>query len=605
MVAKRAGKHHRGSPPPTPEQATDSQGYPLLTSEADPSTANRLLLQAARRAPGWTIALVVAMLVDAVTSLLFPAALAVAVDAALQGEPPGMALVRLGALLAAGMLAEMLASVAGASYGASVVAWLRHRLFRHVLALGIAGQRRFAAGDVMTRLTGDAPGAAQVLGEVLDAVVTVTTTIGAVVALGLIDWRLAATFLASVPITFLFLRRFIHEASDLFVDYRRLQAAIATRLIDALRGIRTIRASGTATREIDRVLAPLPQLSAAGRSLWRAQREVTWQFGLLVPLLQIVVLAVAGFGVTAGRLTPGDLLAAVGYFTLALGLFEEIDSLLESVSARAGAARVAEVLAERPTHLPGALPLPDGPGAVTFRGVTVRAGETVVLDQLDLEVPAGAAVAIVGRSGAGKTTLAWMVGRLVDPDEGEVLLDGVPVSRLRESELRRAVSYAFERPALLGSTIEAAIAYGRPSASRAEVEQAAEAAQADGFVRRLPAGYATQPARVPLSGGEVQRLGLARAIAQGGRVLVLDDATSSLDTATEVQVEAALAALAAGRTSLVVAHRAAAAARADLVAWLDGGRIRALAPHVLLWDDPEYQAVFAGSTEARHQGALT
>ncbi|MGH3930851.1 MAG: ATP-binding cassette domain-containing protein, partial [Pseudonocardiaceae bacterium] len=137
------------------------------------------------------------------------------------------------------------------------------------------------------------------------------------------------------------------------------------------------------------------------------------------------------------------------------------------------------------------------------------------------------------------------------------------------------------------------IAYARPTASRADVTAAATIAQADRFIRSLPAGYDTPLTQTPLSGGELQRLGLARAILIDARVLILDDATSSLDTATEVKVTQALQQVFTGRTSLVVAHRAATAARADLVAWLDAGRIRALAPHLALWPDPDYRAVFA------------
>jgi ATP-binding cassette subfamily B protein len=148
------------------------------------------------------------------------------------------------------------------------------------------------------------------------------------------------------------------------------------------------------------------------------------------------------------------------------------------------------------------------------------------------------------------------------------------------------------------------IAYARPDTSRAEVAAAASAAQADRFIRLLPEGYDTLLTKAPMSGGELQRLGLARAILVGARVIVLDDATSSLDTATEVRLAQALERVLAGRTSIVVAHRSATAARADLVAWLDAGRIRGLAPHQLLWDDPNYRAVFSaeehddGTTEA-------
>ncbi|MGH8883941.1 MAG: ABC transporter ATP-binding protein [Egibacteraceae bacterium] len=561
-------------------------------------------MQAARRAPGWSTVLVLATVAGAVAGLLFPAALGAAVDAVLGRAEPGPALTRFAAVLAATVLSGLLGGAAAAFYGASTIAWLRHRLLNQVLALGMAGQRRFAAGDVLARLGGDAPSSAQVLPALVGTAVAVATSVGAVVALWLIDWRVAAVLVIGLPVAVVFVRLFVVQALDLFVAYRRLAAAIAARLVDAFAGMRTIRASGTAQREIERILAPLAALSATGHALWRAQRDVVWQVGLLQQLLEIVVLSVAGFGLAAGRITPGELLAAVSYVRIALGIIEQIDTLIGVADARTGAARVAEVLAERPElSVVPTRPLPDGPGALTLRGVTVRGGESVLLDRLDLEVPGGVCLALVGRSGAGKTTLASLVGRLVDPDEGEVLLDGVPVAALAPIQLRRAVAYAFEQPALLGETVHDMIAYARPAASRAEVEHAARAAQADDFIRRLPEGYDTPLAQTPLSGGEAQRLGLARAVAQGGRVVVLDDATSSLDTATEVQVQAALAALLVGRTCIVVAHRATTAARADLVAWLDGGRVRALQPHVLLWEDSEYRAVFAASPVPAGAGA--
>jgi len=565
-----------------------------------PKAADRLLIRAARRAPGWTAALVLAIAAGAAVSLLVPAALAAAVDAALRERHLATAVTRLAALLAAGAAADVVAGLAGASYEATTTAWLRHRLLGQGLALGIPGQRRFPPGDLISRLGADAPAAGQVLPDLLQAGAAVAASAGAVAALALIDWRLAAVFLLGLPPALALVRAFMAHASELFVRYQRLQAAIAARLVDALAGMRTIRASGTADREVERVLGPLEELSGTGRALWHTQRRVAWGVALLLPLEETLVLAGAGLGVASGRLSPGELLAAAGYVRLALRLFEQIDVLVEAARARAGAARAAEVLDERPARRPtGALPLAAGQGAVSLRGVTVRAGGTRVLDRLDLEVPAGASVALVGRSGAGKTTLAWLVGRLGDPEEGEVLLDGVPVAALAPRELRRAVVYAFERPVLLGGTIAGAIAYGRPGATGAEVERAARAAQADGFVRRLPDGYETPVRAAPLSGGEAQRLGLARAVAQDGRVLVLDDATSSLDTATEMRVSEALAALLDGRTRLVVAHRTATAARADLVAWLDGGRVRALAPHAALWQDPDYRAVFAAGGAGR------
>lgn len=560
-----------------------------------PSAADRLLLGVARRAPRWTAALLAATLCSAAASLLAPAVLAAAVDAALHHGGPGTAAARLGILLAVAAGADVLAPLAATNYEASSTAWLRRRLLDRALALGTGGRPRFDPGDLLSRVGADAPATAQVLPDLLQAAVAVVTGLGAVVALALLDWRLAAAFLVGLVPVFVLVRAFMVRASELFVRYQRLQAGIAGRLLDALAGIRTIRASGTTGREVERVLEPLGELSATGRGLWHAQRRIAWGVALVVPLQETVALAVAGLGLAAGRLTPGDLLAAAGYTRLALGLFEQLDVLIAAARARAGAARAADVLDE--AHGPAAAPpggpvaLPAGDGAVSLRGIGVRAGEEPLLDGLDLDVPAGACVALVGRSGAGKTTLASLVGRLRDPAEGTVLLDGVPVEALDPDELHRAVAYAFERPVLLGGTIAEAIAYGRPAAAPAEVRAAAVAAEADGFVRRLPDGYDTPLRRAPMSGGEAQRLGLARAIAQGERVLVLDDATSSLDTATEMKVGAALARL--DSTRIVVAHRAATAARADLVAWLEDGRVRALAPHADLWADPEYRAVFA------------
>ena len=207
-------------------------------------------------------------------------------------------------------------------------------------------------------------------------------------------------------------------------------------------------------------------------------------------------------------------------------------------------------------------------------------------------MPAGAAVAVVGRSGAGKSLLAAIAGRLVDPDEGVVLLDGVPMGELDRAALRRAVGYAFERPVLVGDTLADAIGFGAVVSSPHRIREAARAAHADLFIGRLPEGYGTLLNVAPMSGGEAQRVGLARAFAHGERLLILDDATSSLDTATELQVSRALTKEFGDRTRMIVAHRVATASRSDLVAWIDEGGIRAYGPHHELWEDLAYRAIF-------------
>jgi ATP-binding cassette subfamily B protein len=205
---------------------------------------------------------------------------------------------------------------------------------------------------------------------------------------------------------------------------------------------------------------------------------------------------------------------------------------------------------------------------------------------VDLEVPGGAAVAVVGRSGAGKSVLGALAGRLRDPDEGEVCLDGVSLAELSHAALRAAVGCAFERPVLVGANVADAIA---PGAAIGDVEAAARAVHAHEFVSRLPHGYRTELAAAPMSGGERQRLGLARAW-RAARLLVLDDATSSLDMVTELQISRTLTE--GDRTRLVVTHRRSTAARADLVVWLDRGRVRGVGSHASLWADPAYREVF-------------
>ena len=226
--------------------------------------------------------------------------------------------------------------------------------------------------------------------------------------------------------------------------------------------------------------------------------------------------------------------------------------------------------------------------------MTVWRGGEAVIDRLDLTVPGGASVAVVGRSGAGKSTLAGLAGRLIDPDEGEVILDGFLLPELTRRALRDAVVYAFERPALFGETPFEAISFGGSRPTREQVLAAARDSRAAAFLTRLPGGIQTPLDETPMSGGEMQRLGLARAFAHAGpaRLHNLDDATSSLDTATEMLVSRALTDQMGGRTRLIVAHRATTAAQADLVAWLEAGRLCALAPHRELWADPRYRAIF-------------
>ncbi|QMU77035.1 ABC transporter ATP-binding protein [Streptacidiphilus sp. PB12-B1b] len=572
-------------------------------ARADLRPADRLLRRVARRQPRWPLTLAAAVLAGTAATLALPITLARGVNGVLAGRSTGPCLpffVTLAVLVAA----ETLTQLADPYTTAGATAFLRSAFVRHTLAAGPFAAELPSTGDLVARLTGSTAEAATAAPSVVYSLSQLALSVGAVVALGLLDPLLAVTFLVTAPACYLLVRGYLRRTTGLVVGYQQGQAAVAARLLDALAGIRTIAASGTVDAEIERVLQPVPQLSRSGRALWDGQRRIAWYTSLLAPATQVAVLAVAGYGVATGGFTPGGLVAALGYATVGLSFFGNAQSLLGLARARAGASRLASVL-DRLLPTAGMLPLPPGPGRLEFRAVSVRRSGTTVLDRLELTVPAGQCLALVGRSGSGKSLLAALAGRLLDPDEGAVLLDGAPLERVDPRELRAAVAYAFADPRLCGATVEEAVApvpetaaTGQPEGEPASalVCEALRAMQAEPFVSRLPEGARTALDLAPMSGGERQRLGLARALAQalaaGSRLLVLDDATSSLDTAAEAQVGRALERLLGDRTRLVVTHRAGVAARADAVAWLEDGRVRAVAPHAELWHLADYRALF-------------
>lgn len=576
--------------------------------------ADRLLLRMAWRGSPWAVLLSVGAVGGAVADTLLPAAVGRTVDVMLRlaaapgapGTPGAPGAATQASHWLAGCIALMVAIVACAALvqlatgmsTAGATAWLRRVLAGHIFACGLRLPRRYPDGDLASRLIGSTAEAGCAPASGVLALAAVIPPAGSVVALGLIDPWLAAVFMAGLPVLAVALRVFVRDSSDTTVCYQQAQGAIAARLLDALAGARTIAAAGTWDQEAARVLVPLADVRRHGRASWRIQARIAAQGSLIVPLLQIFVLAVAGMELAARRISPGELLAASQYAVLGAGAGAAIGRLSQLSRARAGARRAAELLAER-APARGIRPLPAGPGCLQLRMVTVRAGE-LILDRVDVTIPGGCVVAVAGRSGAGKSVFAALAGRLLDPDEGDVRLDGVPLASLDPGHLRRAVVYAFDRPALFGHTPREAIRFGGTRPAAGLVLSAARDAAALDFLRRLPHGLDTALDEAPMSGGEVQRIGLARAFAHDheARLLILDDAMSSLDSITEQQVTAALTSRLGGRTCLIIAHRAATAARADLVAWLDGGKLRALRPHRELWGDPRYRAIFTPGVAA-------
>ncbi|NKQ55406.1 ABC transporter ATP-binding protein [Amycolatopsis sp. K13G38] len=527
-----------------------------------------LLSEVARLNRGRTVLIVLITVLAAGAGLLLPGALAAAVDSAISGRLSRPHVSWVLALGLAEVLAEVIGGILTVRATSSATAWLRRTLADRLLALGL--RSRFSEGDALSRLTGDCHSAGALTSILVQLGSSVVVSAGAVTLLALLDLRLALVFVAGVPVAMFIARSHLRHTADDILTYQEVSGELSARLLDAMHGRRTIAASGTADREAGRVLRPLPDLAAAGAGMWRTQARMVWRAALLLPAVELIVLIAAGLAVYNGRLTIGEMLAALGYVALGMSLVRQIPLLTMLTRARSCAHRIAEVLAE-PVSPAGKLLGPLGTGTIATEDITI---------------PGGTFVAVVGRSGSGKSTLVAQLGGLVP---AHVRLDGMPLERIRPEELRTLISYAFERPALIGATVADAVGYGTWS-GRTAVREACRAAQVHDLIVRLPGGYDTPLTETPLSGGEAQRIGLARALVRQPRVLILDDATASLDTVTESFVDDAITGL--GCTRIMVTHRPATAARADLVLWMEKGRIRAMAPHERLWGNPGYRAVF-------------
>ncbi|OLT29378.1 ABC transporter ATP-binding protein [Nocardiopsis sp. CNR-923] len=560
--------------------------------------ADSLLARVMRASAGRTVGILLCAAAAAAASLALPAVLGHTLDLLLEGHPDaGTALAVAVALTAVEVALDAAVALLAGTVGARSTAWLRLRAVQRLVAAAPHDVSRFSPGDVATRLSAHATEAGAAPAAAAQIVAAVLAPLGALVALFLIDPWTGLAFVLGLPLLVLLLRSFARHSSDSVSRYQRVQSVIATRLTDALGGARAIAAAGTVDEERARVLRPLADLGVEGRRMWLVHGSATARSGVLMPLLITAVLAVGGLGLADGRISVGDLLAVSRYAALAAGLGSVAGPLGALVRGRTAARRVNELLTVPPlSHGRAGLP-PEGPGTLELRGIGVKRDGAWVLRGVDLRVPGGRTAAVVGRSGSGKSTLGAVAGRLTAPDEGEVRLDGVPLHTVAADVLRREVGYAFERPSLQGGTVGDAIAAGARTAPIERVRSAARSAGADTFVRALPHGYDTPLEDAPLSGGELQRLGLARAFAHAGRLMILDDATSSLDTATERQVDRALACEVRPGTRVVIAHRLSTAARADLVVWLEAGRVRAVRTHAELWRDPDYRAVF-GHTDS-------
>jgi len=477
---------------------------------------------------------------------------------------------------------------------------LRRQLFAHLQRLHFAYHDRAQTGELMSRANTDLRQIQLFLVFVPIAGANLVMILGVAGVLLSINATLALLALAPLPLLNLAATTFSRRMGPQSADLQRRLAGVSGVVEESLSGIRVVKGFGAEHLQDDKLRDAAAEVQERALEIARLRSGFNPLMELLPTLGLVIVLWFGGREVLDGRLSVGELVA-FNFYILQLIFPLRMTAFLVAQASRASAsaARVHEVLATAPeiTDRPGARPIPAGPGEVRFEAVTFayEPGATV-LRGLDLVVPAGESVALVGSTGAGKSTVARLIARFYDVDGGRVVLDGVDVRDIRLDDLRRAVGIVFEDTFLFSDTVRANIALADPSAPADRVEAAARLAGAADFIEALPAGYDTVLGEqgFSLSGGQRQRVAIARAILADPRVLVLDDATSSVDPTKEHEIRDALEEVMAGRTTIVIAHRAATVALADRVVLLDEGRVAATGTHEeLLATSPRYREVLA------------
>ncbi len=464
---------------------------------------------------------------------------------------------------------------------------IRERLYSHLLSLEIGFFDHQQTGQLMSRATVDLQSVRFFLGYglVFIAQSALTLVLAAVIMLS-IDPLLAALALSPTPLIILSAARYGRVSRPALQEVQQRIAELTAEAEENISGVRVVKAFAREQRQLARFRDATGRVFDQAMLSTRLQATYNPLIGFLPNLGLAVILFVGGRQVIHGTISAGTFTAFYAYLLMLISPMRTLGVMLgASQRATASGARLFEILDRQPrlTVPADAIPLPAGPGRVELDDVTLTFEGTrrPALRHVDLLVEGGRTVALVGATGSGKSALVSLIPRLYDPSAGRVLIDGVDVRRVRPEALRREIAVVTDDPFLFSATVHENIAYARPEASRAQVQEAAERAQAAGFIAELPEGYDTLVGErgLTLSGGQRQRLAIARALLTDPRVLILDDATSSVDASTEQQIKRALRELMAQRTTLVVAHRLSTIAMADEIALLEDGRLVALGDH--------------------------
>ncbi len=466
---------------------------------------------------------------------------------------------------------------------------IRREVFEHAIKLPLHHVYDMKSGGVASLIREDAGGVADLIFSMLyNPWRAIVQFVGSLIILMLVDWKLMVGGLLLLPVVWVTHRTWINRIRPLYRDIRKQRQKIDGNATETFGGIRVVRTFSRSRSESTRFVREADYLARQQLFTWWWTRIIETIWEVVIPMASTGLLLYGGYQIIGGELTLGDLMMFLVYLTMLLDPLATIAaSAVGFQNNLAGLDRVLDVL-EINEELPSkpssvGLHLPSVAGAISIKDLSFAypGSDTLVLKNINLDVLAGETVALVGRSGAGKTTLTNLIARFYDPCGGSLSLDGRDLRDIRLGSYRRLLGMVEQDVFLFDGTIRDNIAYARRRASDREVVAAAEAAAADEFIRRLPDGYHSVIGErgVKLSGGQRQRLAIARAILANPRILILDEATSNLDSESERLIQRSLSELLQDRTAFVIAHRLSTITGADKIVVLDEGRIVEVGTH--------------------------